>query len=63
MTVTVTATKSANVTVDVFTPINGATVTLATQNLTPLVLHPADAFAIGDALKDAARKAGFTPTP
>lgn len=63
MNLTVTAAKSASVTVKDLTPINGASVTLTLGLTGPTSFDPADAFAIGDALKDAARKAGFTPSP
>jgi hypothetical protein len=60
--VTATVTRSASVVADDLTPITGASVTLAVGTLAqPVALDPADAFAIGDALKDAARKAGFNP--
>lgn len=65
MTTQVTANKSANVLVTDLNPVSGASVTVTLQsaginNALP-ALDPADAFAIGDAMKDAARKAGFTP--
>jgi hypothetical protein len=63
MDLTLQATKSASVTAQNLTPITGASVALALNAASPITLDPADAFAIGDALKDAARKAGYNPNP
>jgi hypothetical protein len=62
LTTSVTVSRSSNVTVTDPTPITGASVTLTVGTIgQPQVFDPADAFAIGDALKDAARKAGYNP--
>lgn len=60
MNLTVNTSRLAQVVATNLTPITGASV-LAVLNGTSLQLEPSDAFTIGDALKEAARKAGYTP--